>query len=114
MHPWWVQVALNALKVPFAGCVTTVFVSWKIFPPLTGMSLVLIPEPAAGALLAGAPVGGGAAALVAGGGSPAVGGQPPLPLSVPHAASVTATPAGPPPGRLSRLLALPVSSFGTP
>ncbi len=41
MHPLWVQIALNALKVPLDAWVTTTFWRSKIFPPPTGISLVV-------------------------------------------------------------------------
>src|SRR5215475_13583756 len=39
-HPMCVQTALNALKSPEAGCVTTTFSEVKILPLPTGISLV--------------------------------------------------------------------------
>src|SRR6516164_4251462 len=51
MHPMCVQTALNALKSPETGCVTTTFSGVKILPLPTGISLVaaraLAPLPAA-------------------------------------------------------------------
>src|SRR5215470_3048464 len=51
MHPMCVQTALNALKSPDTGCVTTTFSGVKILPLPTGISLVaaraLGPLPAA-------------------------------------------------------------------
>lgn len=41
VHPSWVHTAENALKSPFAGWVTTTFLSLKTFPPPSGMSEVL-------------------------------------------------------------------------
>src|SRR5215472_19301208 len=60
MHPMCVQTALNALKSPETGCVTTTFSEVKILPLPTGISLVaarpLAPLPAAaGVEAAGAP-----------------------------------------------------------
>ena len=40
-HPWWVQVALNALKSPSVGWVTTTFSASNTAQPPTGMSDVL-------------------------------------------------------------------------
>src|SRR5215468_2826328 len=40
MHPMCVQTALNALKSPETGCVTTTFSEVKILPLPTGISLV--------------------------------------------------------------------------
>src|SRR5215469_272590 len=40
MHPMCVQTALNALKSPETGCVTTTFSAVKILPLPTGISLV--------------------------------------------------------------------------
>src|SRR5215469_3827441 len=40
MHPMCVQTALNALKSPETGCVTTTFSGVKILPLPTGISLV--------------------------------------------------------------------------
>ena len=51
-HPMCVQTALNALKSPETGCVTTTFSAVKILPLPTGISLVgaraFAPLPAAG------------------------------------------------------------------
>ena len=41
-QPWWVHTALNALKWPAAGWVTTTFSEWKILPLPTGMALVAV------------------------------------------------------------------------
>ena len=38
---WCVQIELNALNVPFTGCVTTTCCGAKIFPPPTGISSVV-------------------------------------------------------------------------
>src|SRR5215831_7892537 len=58
MHPMCVQTALNALKSPDTGCVTTTFSGVKILPLPTGISLVaaraLGPLPAAGVEATGA------------------------------------------------------------
>src|SRR3954447_976519 len=35
-HPWWVQVAENALNSPAVGWVTTTLLSAKTFPPPSG------------------------------------------------------------------------------
>src|SRR6478735_9094615 len=51
-HAWWVHTALNALNVPSAGCVTTIFLASRITPPLTGTLLVATKGPAAALLLA--------------------------------------------------------------
>src|SRR5215472_17531306 len=40
IHPMWVQTALNALKSPETGWVTTTFSAVKILPLPTGISLV--------------------------------------------------------------------------
>src|SRR5215813_4963066 len=60
MHPMCVQTALNALKSPETGCVTTTFSEVKILPLPTGISFVaaraFAPLPAAGGVeAAGAP-----------------------------------------------------------
>src|ERR1700761_9863047 len=41
VQPRWVQIALKPLNCPAVGWVTTTFSEVKIFPPPTGMSLVL-------------------------------------------------------------------------
>src|SRR5580704_15256672 len=75
MQPMCVQTALNALKSPEFGWVTTTFSLVKILPLPTGISLVVASaEPCAPPVLApppdaeegadAAPVAGGAAALV--------------------------------------------------
>jgi hypothetical protein len=40
LQPWCVQSVVKALNSPFAGWVTTIRWSLRIFPPPTGMSLV--------------------------------------------------------------------------
>ena len=52
MHPIWVQTALNALKSPAAGWVTTTRGPVKILPLPTGIWLVAASAVAAVALLA--------------------------------------------------------------
>src|SRR5271165_327862 len=70
MQPMCVQTALNALKSPESGWVTTIFSLVKILPLPTGISLVVASaEPCAPAVLPppepdAAPVAGGAPALV--------------------------------------------------
>jgi hypothetical protein len=59
VQPMWVQMALNALKSPADGWVTTTLGPLKIVPPPTGMSLVAASAFAA-VLLAGAAVLAGA------------------------------------------------------
>src|SRR5580765_5467221 len=84
-QPWWVQVALNALKVPAVGWVTTTFWSLKILPPPAGTAeagprSAPAPAPAPELLLGGADVA-----------SEPVGGALEAPLSeLPHAASAGA------------------------
>src|SRR6202042_1784128 len=41
VQPMWVQIALKPLNSPFVGWVTTTFSAVKIFPPPTGISLVV-------------------------------------------------------------------------
>src|ERR1700728_5310138 len=41
MQPSWVQIAVNAWKVPACGCVITILWAVRILPPPTGMSVVL-------------------------------------------------------------------------
>src|SRR5215470_924458 len=69
MHPMCVQTALNALKSPETGCVTTTFSAAKILPLPTGISLVAArasaPLPAAAGVEAAGALGApGASALV--------------------------------------------------
>src|SRR4051794_23592331 len=45
-HPWWVQIAENALNSPDFGWVTTIFWLGKILPLPTGISDVLMPPAA--------------------------------------------------------------------
>src|SRR5690242_18461050 len=40
-QPWWVQIALNALKSPWVGWVTTTLSAAKILPLPTGTSEVV-------------------------------------------------------------------------
>src|SRR6202012_4949076 len=85
----WVQIALKPLNTPLVGWVTTTFSAVKIFPPPTGISLVvpsavLPPEPEPEA-------------------EPPDPDVPPLPP--PQSASTTATPAPPIPARVSRRVA---------
>ena len=51
-QPWWVHTALNALKSPSVGWVTTTLSAAKILPPPTGTSEVLPMAPAAVVLVA--------------------------------------------------------------
>src|SRR6476661_8223507 len=45
-QPWWVQIAVNALKSPLVGWVTTTCWAVRIFPPPTGTSdVVIVPPP---------------------------------------------------------------------
>src|SRR5580704_6045803 len=41
VQPWWVHTAVNALNEPACGSVITIFLSARILPPPTGISLVL-------------------------------------------------------------------------
>src|ERR1035438_9065270 len=41
VHPMWVQIALNPLKSPAVGWVTTTFGPPNTLPPPTGISLVV-------------------------------------------------------------------------
>src|SRR5215470_10615403 len=41
MQPWWVHTAVKALNVPLCGSVITIFLSVRILPPPTGISVVL-------------------------------------------------------------------------
>src|SRR6202020_1137419 len=41
VQPMWVQIALKPLNSPLVGWVTTPFSAVKIFPPPTGISLVV-------------------------------------------------------------------------
>src|ERR1700759_1453634 len=41
VQPMWVQIALKPLNCPAVGWVTTTFSAVKIFPPPTGISLVV-------------------------------------------------------------------------
>ena len=53
VHPMCVHTAVNALKTPAVGWVTTIFCAVRISPPPTGISVVLTvaPEPVAAGLL---------------------------------------------------------------
>jgi hypothetical protein len=52
-QPWCVQVELNALNVPFTGCVTTTWFWSKILPSPTGISSVFPSTAFAGAVCDG-------------------------------------------------------------
>ena len=99
-HPWWVQIAENALYVPDSGWVTTYFSS-RITPPPTGtfevatVAFAVEPPAAADVVLDAAPddVLDPVALVVA-----------PAPLSVdfPHAARTTVAATADPPSPAER------------
>jgi hypothetical protein len=108
MQPTWVQTALNALNVPFSGCVTTTFAAVNATPPPTGTCFALPRGVPAGA--AAAPEAGPLAAVLADVDEDAPGATPASFASygtaaVLHPASAPA-PASPTPSSTPRLVAL--------
>src|SRR5689334_98251 len=65
-HPWWVQIAENALNVPALGWVITNWASVRMTPPPTGTSAVAASLPPAVSAAPGWAGGAGAGAGWAG------------------------------------------------